>query len=131
LEADTFLNGFGNAFQLDDYRTVRGSISTFSNITDASEPETIADVFTLKSNSWRTIQGHRCSVVMDCTGRLSNGVLHCLVRQENGVSKKLAIVSFDLAEEKPVVMLKQQHCPAAAAAPRTLFQEIADEVLIS
>jgi len=30
-------------------------------------------------------------------------------------------------------MLKQQHCPpaaAAAAAPRTLFQEIADEVLI-
>lgn len=100
MEADTFLNGFGYDFQLDDYRTVlRGSISTFSNITDASKPETKADVFALKSNMWRTIQGHRCSVVMDCPGRLSNGVLHWLVRQENGVSKKLEIVSFDLAEE--------------------------------
>ncbi|KAJ6860347.1 hypothetical protein NC651_036652 [Populus alba x Populus x berolinensis] len=98
-EDDAFY-GFGYDVKLDDYKIVRGSISTSTNSTDGSNSETKVEVFTLKSNKWRTIQDLRCSALLEGQGTSANGALHWLFRQENGGSKKRVMVSFDLSEEK-------------------------------
>jgi F-box interacting protein len=103
-EDDAFY-GFGYDVKLDDYKIVRVSISTSTNSTDGSNSETKVEVFTLKSNIWRTIQDLRCSVLLEGPGTLANGALHWLVRQENGGSKKCVMVSFDLSEEKFLEMV--------------------------
>ncbi|CAK7334609.1 unnamed protein product [Dovyalis caffra] len=97
--------GFGYDFKLEDYKIIRGSISASTNGTDGSKIETQVEVFTLKSNLWRIVEDLCCGVVLGGPGRLANGVLHWLVSQENGGSKKYKMVSFDLIEEKFLEMV--------------------------
>ncbi|KAJ6866446.1 hypothetical protein NC652_037864 [Populus alba x Populus x berolinensis] len=93
---DVAFYGFGYDVKLDDYKIVKGS----TNSTDISNSETKVEVFTLKSNKWRTIQDLRCGVLLEGPGTLANGALHWLVRQVNGGGEKRVMVSFDLSEEK-------------------------------
>ncbi|KAJ6683681.1 hypothetical protein OIU85_007378 [Salix viminalis] len=92
---DSAFYGFGYDVKLDDYKIVRGYISTSTN------SETKVEVLTLKDNKWRTIPDLRCGVLLRGRGTSANGVLHWLVsRQENVRSIKYVMVSFDLSEER-------------------------------
>ncbi|KAB5516191.1 hypothetical protein DKX38_026839 [Salix brachista] len=98
---DSAFYGFGYDVKLDDYKIVKGYISTSTNSSDGSNSETKVEVLTLKGNIWRTIQDLRCGVLLRGRGTSANGVLHWLVlRQENVRSIKYVMVSFDLSEEK-------------------------------
>ncbi|CAK7329221.1 unnamed protein product [Dovyalis caffra] len=97
LDACECFYGFGYDSQLDDYKIIVGSMCTSPN-RHGSKIETKVEVFTLKSNSWRTVQDLCFSVLLGGPGALANGVLHWLVTQDSG--RPTAMVSFDLVEEK-------------------------------
>ncbi|KAJ8755390.1 hypothetical protein K2173_019188 [Erythroxylum novogranatense] len=85
--------GFGYDNQLDDYKIMLGSIANGSN-------EAELDIFTLKTNKWRRIEGLHCNSVLVGSASFLNGILHWLVvRRDNG-AQICAIVSFDLVQEK-------------------------------
>ncbi|KDP33070.1 hypothetical protein JCGZ_13607 [Jatropha curcas] len=84
---------FGYDSRLDDYQIVKG-------VHSGSAEAVKMEVFSLKGNTWRTIQVIAPTTVsrLEPTS-LNNGVLHWLSKV-NDPCKKSVIVSVDLAEDK-------------------------------
>ncbi|KAL9411353.1 hypothetical protein AB3S75_045029 [Citrus x aurantiifolia] len=97
-EQGTFFDGLGYDTSGDDYKVIRGFISTIGN--GNVSRETKVQVFSLKNNSWKEIQYFHARIDIYGLGVLSNGKLHWLGILENGSNKNYAIVSFDLTEER-------------------------------
>ncbi|CAK7328421.1 unnamed protein product [Dovyalis caffra] len=92
-----FSTGLGYDSSIEDYKTVIVSATA-----DGSD-QTVAEVFTLKTNKWRKIPGALSGITLGgrYEGVFWNGALHWLGKRGSGAAHDLdVIVSFDIAEEK-------------------------------
>ncbi|KAK9287861.1 hypothetical protein L1049_016303 [Liquidambar formosana] len=89
--------GLGYDSSIDDYKVLR-LIPPFSR----RFVKTKAEIFTLKTNSWRKIRNiHPSACLFNGAGTFSNGSLHWLVNHVTDEDQlKSTIISFDLATEK-------------------------------
>lgn len=87
--------GFGYDEIPDDYKVV--AIGYFCPYGMACQ--TIVKVYSLRTNSWKNIQGYEGGFISSCSGVFVNGALHWLVVSEDGSSFSSQIVSLNLATE--------------------------------
>ncbi|PQM34520.1 F-box/kelch-repeat protein [Prunus yedoensis var. nudiflora] len=89
--------GFGYDSTTDDYKVIRGSRTAISK-------ETVVEVFSLRTNSWRRSRSNKDHgyVCLNGKGCFFNGALYWVELQWAGGPRPIGsrILSFDLAEEK-------------------------------
>ncbi|KAJ8755337.1 hypothetical protein K2173_019135 [Erythroxylum novogranatense] len=91
-----FGHGLGYNSSIDDYQIVFAS-----KIKADGFRETGFNIFTLRTSTWRRIQGlNSVAVSFEGPGTFWNGRLHWLRIIQNGTQRVFNIVSFDLQEEK-------------------------------
>jgi F-box interacting protein len=93
-----FLTGLGYDSTIDDYKLVIACLTTANGSHQIMAPE----VFTLKTNSWRRIQGIHSGITLEGgAGVFWNGALHWLGKQETGADHDVDVIfSLDVAQEK-------------------------------
>ncbi|XP_027119000.1 F-box/kelch-repeat protein At3g23880-like [Coffea arabica] len=87
--------GFGYDEVHDDYKVVAIGYSCPYGM----NCQTIVNVYSLRTNSWRNIQGYEGGFISSCSGVFVNGALHWLVVSEDGSISSWRIVSLNLATE--------------------------------
>lgn len=93
-----FSTGLGYDSSTDDYKMVIASSATATG-----SDQIMVEVFTLKTNTWRTVQGSLSGITLGgrYEGVFWNGALLWLGKQEGGAAHDLdVIVPFDIEEEK-------------------------------
>ncbi|KAL6992605.1 hypothetical protein U1Q18_010716 [Sarracenia purpurea var. burkii] len=86
------VRGFGRRSSLDDYKVVR-AIPTFN------PNQFTVEIFNLKDNSWRRIEGLREDILITKkVGTCLNGALHWFGSSGAGPSQKIQLVSLDLED---------------------------------
>ncbi|KAL9380553.1 hypothetical protein Peur_026210 [Populus x canadensis] len=93
-----FWTGLGYDSSTDDYKMVIASSATASTRSD----QIMVEVFTLKTNTWRTVQGSLPGITLGSYyGEFWNGALLWLGKQESDAAHHLdVIVPFDIEKEK-------------------------------
>ncbi|KAL6971096.1 hypothetical protein U1Q18_030778 [Sarracenia purpurea var. burkii] len=86
------VRGFGCRSSLDDYMVVQA-------IPTGNPNQFTVEIFSLKDNSWRRIEGPREDILIwEKVGTFMNGALHWLGRSDVGPYKKTQLVSLDLED---------------------------------
>ncbi|KAG5531229.1 hypothetical protein RHGRI_026000 [Rhododendron griersonianum] len=89
------LYGFGFDESNDDYKVVL----IFRDIGGGVSAERKVMVYTLRTDSWRQIEGFSCDVPYGVIGKFLNGSIHWVVGDNSGSSYSSVIVSLDLEKE--------------------------------
>ncbi|CAI9117829.1 OLC1v1019314C1 [Oldenlandia corymbosa var. corymbosa] len=90
-----FSYGFGYDELNDDYKVVE--ICCYARL--GINRETIVNVYSLKSNSWRRIQDYEGGMISGSPGVFFNGVLHWLTTHRDGLKRVWSILSLEISSE--------------------------------
>ncbi|KAJ6302353.1 hypothetical protein OIU77_016440 [Salix suchowensis] len=98
VQKSGFLTGLGYDSTIDDYKLVTACLTTANGSNQIMAPE----VFSLKTNSWRIIQGIHSGITLEgYAGVFWNGALHWLGKQETGADHDVDVIfSLNVAQEK-------------------------------
>ncbi|KAJ6314987.1 hypothetical protein OIU78_018466 [Salix suchowensis] len=89
VQKSGFLTGLGYDSTIDDYKLVTACLTTANGSNQIMAPE----VFSLKTNSWRIIQGIHSGITLEgYAGVFWNGALHWLGKQETGADHDVDVI---------------------------------------
>uniref|UniRef100_A0A1U7WG31 F-box protein CPR30-like n=2 Tax=Nicotiana sylvestris TaxID=4096 RepID=A0A1U7WG31_NICSY len=91
-----YLWGFGYDEVHDDYKVVR----MFYAVNGGNSCDVNVEIYSLKSDSCKEIDGFQCGKIHSCLGKLVNGKLHWITSGAHPGSNDGDIIFIDLADEK-------------------------------
>lgn len=87
--------GLGYCEPDDDYKVV----SIFCVYGFAGEYESVVQMYSLKTDSWKMIEGFKGGVLLNDTGKFASGKLHFSAKPGYGYDRRSVLVSLDLKTE--------------------------------